>query len=259
MDTLTGIIERIVTKRDLSSIDRRGPVRLILPMSCGNPYFSKKRISNLICVLDEKFSDCIIRILPLDGPARHNYRALGMKDEDIAAYQRKKGNQIRNSVKAAIKAEFQPLIEIQDSSIEAQGDGFMANLHRLILLFGQNGQFRESIKLATCDYLNSIRHQPKWSNYQAVADSVDVATEYHIEELALFLTLPPDRENIVIYHRPWPILKGLIDGSFGITPDNYLSFLQLEVSEDDPLHNEQILDAEGVRSEEEVLSSEVGG
>jgi tRNA-dependent cyclodipeptide synthase len=156
MDTLTGIIERIVTKRDLSSIDRRGPVRLILPMSCGNPYFSKKRISNLICVLDEKFSDCIIRILPLDGPARHNYRALGMKDEDIAAYQRKKGNQIRNSVKAAIKAEFQPLIEIQDSSIEAQGDGFMANLHRLILLFGQNGQFRESIKLATCDYLNNL-------------------------------------------------------------------------------------------------------
>jgi len=228
-------------------------------MSCGNPYFSKKRISNLIRLLDEKFSNCIICILPLDGPARHNYRALGMKDEDIPAFQRKKGNQIRNSVKSLIEGEFPPYIEIQDSSIEAQGEQFMASLHQLTLLFRQNGQFRESIKSATSDYLNSIRHQPKWSNYQPVAHSVDIATEYHLEELALFLTLPPDRENIVIYHRPWPILKGLIDGSFGITPDNYLAFLHLEVSEDSPLHNEQIPDAEGVRSEEEVLSSEVGG
>lgn len=205
---------------------------VIVPMSCGNPYFSGERLTNLFQRLSELYPNYTFSILPLDGPARHNFEAMGMPVGEIPSYQRKRGNQLRNFAQHAMLRFAGSLkFEIEDWSKIYDEMSFSFWNQTLQGLYQTDANFRQMIREATEEYLQSLKRHPKWHKYRESSNSVDIAVNYPLEELAYFLMQSMLGHVTIVYHRPWPVLEALIKGRYFLRNMSSLKFTEIAVSE----------------------------
>lgn len=182
--------------------------------------------------ITRRFPESEAIILPLDGPAKYNFQAMGLPENEIPGYQRKRGNQMRNIVREALHGFSGHLtFQIEEWSHVYRDERFHFWFTTLRNLFQTDREFHRAITEATTESLASLARQPKWSEHQRLPNSIEIAVSYVLEELSYFMLRGAEKSAMVIYHRPWPVLEQLIAGTFYLPVFNTISFKLLSVEE----------------------------
>lgn len=211
----------------------------ILPASIGNSYFTTGRFSRLLELLGEASVPALfMSTSDWDGcgPAHHNFAALNVADKSLQASARDMHRRFRQAVDEA------PAISGL-SSVYWRGaygvESYLVERRSLETLVTANRDFESEVLAAAKAPLESIVRHRSLPLTEFSDDQMWRATNYLLDELALLLSLPREmtrdvpslatKELLVLYHRPWPIFERLLEGQFGIRPDERLKFGVLTV------------------------------
>lgn len=220
-----------VFQTGMSVLRRRGHV--LVAICLNNGYYKRSRIEKLLQVAASLSPE--VTVFFTDGPAVHNYLALGRSESYALKQTRKQYHQLRNACDETI-ARLHGLASfrfIDWASVYARTD-YRTTYSELLELYNTNHRFRHEVRQATQAVL--ARHQ---SNRDLEA-AVDIGILYSLEELAflscydamaLELVRPTsgDPQFAYIYHLRWDILERLANGVYdGIKRPN-LGFIVLSI------------------------------
>ena len=157
-------------------------------LSLGKPLFSNKRImSDYIDFLHENFDESYLLIA--DNPKRHNIVALeGISEEEAL----KRISETSRNMRVFLEKLASKYLDIHvinwDESIDENYDH---NLSILTRKYHENQEFREECDEGVNEFLSIPSNKGKLEGIGSTLErGVEVASRYHLEELAMLLSLP---------------------------------------------------------------------
>lgn len=188
---------------------------VLLGMSPGNAFFTRKRIEIAICGFAQLVGDVTV-VVP-DSISIHTYRALGYSEQDCVAKARRNGNDIKKRcLKAMEKASSQsPQARLHlldwDRDIATLKDYEQAYLH-VCDLYESNAAFRHEVlekgRSVLCAKLNPL----------AVTEpAVQECIEYLLKEFAYLHICRQAhcRDLVMPYHQDFTLAQRFCDGTYG--------------------------------------------
>lgn len=228
-----------VFRTGLRVLMRGGTV--LLAICLNNGYYKRPRIEKLIQAaigLSPR-----VTIFFTDGPAKHNYMALGRTKQYALRQTRKQHHQLMNACRAAIEwiRATKPDVSIDFidwADVYARED-YRQTFSALQALYEGSAEFRIDIREATHEVLSRSRSE---ENAKTI---IDVGVLYSLEELAFLLVF----ENMVgeksgvrsedfayLYYLRWEIFERLVNGQYDgkLRSDVGFALLSVTPNEADP-------------------------
>ncbi len=210
---------------------------LLLAMCLNNGYYKRENVYRML-KFGLAFSDRV-QIFTTDGPARHNYRALGRPENEIIRDTRLARNRLRNQCVEGLKrindelaSDKQRLVSFLDWE-DIYGDmSYKDSYATLKDLFGTNSDFRADVEKTSKKVLLN-----RMGIKRDIDAAVSTATEYVLEELAFILSyhsLNSKTKPIAdhgqssfnyIYYEPWSVFENLVNGTYNAQPKEGIGFV----------------------------------
>jgi tRNA-dependent cyclodipeptide synthase len=213
--------------------------RMLLPICLNNSYYTREQVFSLLHFASQNSKQ--VSVFFTDGPARHNYLAIGKTEKEARRECQRHLNRLRNHCHAAI-ARINAGNEISEpflvtfidwESIYSSGL-FQNEYHRLLSVYQQNECFREDVRRTTHEVLRKKVAVPiqKLCLQQFNMNSiVDIAVHYSLEELAFLMTYAKSVESeafasaeksaadppipfVYVYYQRWPVFERLTEGFY---------------------------------------------
>lgn len=213
----------------------RGPV--LLAICLNNGYYKRSRIRRLIqatVALSPR-----VTIFFTDGPAKHNYLALGRSAQYATNQTRKQRNQLMNSCLEAITVIRETNPEVNVGFINwadiYSHMSYKSTYVYLMRLYEQCKRFYDEVRQSTRDVLMRDR---RGEDEEAI---VDVGVQYSIEELAFLLAYEhmvgearglASEEFVYLYYLRWEILENLVNGAYDGVVRSSVGFAVLTAAPD---------------------------
>jgi cyclo(L-tyrosyl-L-tyrosyl) synthase len=200
----------------------------VIGMSPGNSYFQDETVVFLLKEVVNQFGKTGV-LIP-DVPAIATYRALGYSENRARRDKAiPKGNALRNKVKRAMQElgynDDQVRVFDWNQDIASQ-ELYAEKLKKIEVLYENNSQFRQAIRLATKEVLVTSDQEPA-----ELEAAVDIAVHYILSEFACLELLSEHlqvEKVVYIYHKRWPAFEKYIAGDFDQIPKSHLGFLQIK-------------------------------
>ena len=229
-----GIVDSDIFRTGMRVLRKRG--HILLAICLNNGYYKRRRIAKLIQVA-ASLSDQVT-IFFTDGPAKHNYLALGQSERQAIKQTRKQYNQLKNACDEAILRvanDHTKFTFINWNDVYSRDD-YIATYNDLALLYNSNQQFKSDVRDATREVLRRTH------SHSDIEAAVDVGIKYSLEELALLAMYediaaglpspaPRDSDFAYIYYMRWEILEKLVSGIYDGRQRNHIGCVVLHVSE----------------------------
>jgi tRNA-dependent cyclodipeptide synthase len=216
---------------------------LLLAMCLNNGYYNRENIYRML-KFALAFSDRV-QIFATDGPAKHNYEALGKAKEKIPAITRLARNRLHNQcgdalerINATLPPEKQRSITFMEWEEIYKDPKYQESYRALKDLYVQGGEFHKDINdTSERVLLNRIAIEKE------VEAVLSIGIEYVIEELAFILayrsldaTSKPigDHGNngfSYFYYEPWPVFEKLVNGDYDGKLKDGIGFVIAKIQE----------------------------
>lgn len=213
--------------------------RMLLPICLNNGYYTREQVSNLLHFASRNSKQ--VSIFFTDGPARHNYLAIGKTEKEARRECHRHLNRLRNHCHAAIakvnadselstpfSVTFIDWKTIYTSSL------FQNEYHRLLTLYQQNECFRDDVRLTTHEVLRkkvAVPFHELCLQKFRMNSIVNIAVHYSLEELAFLMTYAkyedfqaftpaensdgaPLRPFVYVYYQRWHVFERLAEGFY---------------------------------------------
>jgi tRNA-dependent cyclodipeptide synthase len=210
-----------IFEKGLELLSQKGD--LLLAICLNNGYYNKENIYRMLRFA-VAFSDRI-QIFFTDGPAQHNYRAMGESEKEIVRKCRLHRNRLRNHCLAALEkmrlVGITPEVALLEWEKIYSDPAYQKSYHDLKELYRASADFQNDINATTRTVLE---HRMGLKEIQA--DKVAIAIEYVLEELAFILSYPSlgsDTKPIVdhgansfnyMYYEHWSVFENLVNGRY---------------------------------------------
>ncbi len=210
---------------------------LLLAMCLNNGYYNRENIYRMI-KFALNFSDRV-QIFTTDGPAKHNYRALGKEQSKIPATTRLARNRLHNQcldglqrVNVELPQDKQRTVTFLEWDDIYKDEAYIESYKALKKLYESNPTFHSDINETSERVLmNRIGIE------REVEAVLSIGIEYVIEELAFILayrtlstsTKPvPDHGSngfSYFYYEHWPVFEKLVNGTYENKPGEGIGFI----------------------------------
>jgi tRNA-dependent cyclodipeptide synthase len=213
--------------------------RMLLPICLNNGYYTREQVFKLLLFASQNSKQ--VSVFFTDGPARHNYRAIGKTEEEARRECHRHLNRLRNHCHAAI-AKINAGNEISEHFLVTFIDWksiytsclFQNEYHRLLTLYQQNECFREDVRRTTHEVLRKKvavpLHELCLQQFR-MNSIVDIAVHYSLEELAFLMTYAkygdfgaftsaeksdeaPLKPFVYVYYQRWHVFERLAEGFY---------------------------------------------
>lgn len=213
-------------------LQKRG--HILVAICLNNGYYKRARIAKIIQVASGLSDE--VTVFFTDGPAIHNYIALGRSEHYALKQVRKQRHQLKNACDAAISELDSAAARfsfVDWKEVYSRAD-YISTFSELTSLYDTNAKFQNDIRDATRSVLQRSRQQGD------VERAVDIGIRYSLEELAFLLiyeniaaakALPTsgDSDFAYIYHLRWEILEKLANGFYDHRMRNHVGFVVLSI------------------------------
>lgn len=193
---------------------------VICGVSLNNKQFTSDYLGRLIREFRTHQNPLILMVT--DGPARHNYAALGLRNSALVAQRRNIHRCLRRAIEGHIEnGSYQgPPIAVLNWSVVRRHPEFRSQLRHLCKLAQSHSIFRQEIDAVSAPALLSLSAYHRLSNHLDKFPSENQLRKsayYFLEECAFLLAAPallgvPDA--VYAYHRRWQIFERLLLGQF---------------------------------------------
>lgn len=207
--------------------------RLLMPLCLNNPYWSDQRVGMLVLAhlaLGETTS-----VLVADGPAAHNYTALGYDDETIRSRVSEGARRLFSRVDKATGSlsmeERGRLIPWRWDSIITHEAWRLAR-EEICKLFDNNDDFRQDV-LALSKSVLSKQYAGGTRNFSSDS-SIRLAANYALDEIAAFgasADILGVSKTCLLYHKRWPVYEKWANGIYNGVKAEKVGFLLLHVED----------------------------
>jgi tRNA-dependent cyclodipeptide synthase len=216
---------------------------LLLAMCLNNGYYNRENIYRML-----KFAlnfSKRVQIFTTDGPAKHNYAALGKAKEKIPAVTRLARNRLRNQCidsLARINAELLPseqrIVTFMDWEAIYKDTAYIDSYKRLKNLYATNAEFHKDI-----DDTSERVLLHRIGIEKEVRSALSIGIEYVLEELAFILAYKslgasskPIQDHGVqgfsyFYYEPWSVFEKLVNGSYDSEVKEGIGFAIVKIEE----------------------------
>jgi tRNA-dependent cyclodipeptide synthase len=187
---------------------------VLLGMSPGNAYFTRKRIEIAVCGMAHLLGDVAL-VIP-DTIATHTYRALGYPEKECQAKARANGLNIRNR---ALRAMERVRVDSPSGNIRildwerdiASLPGYWQAYARVCHLFDTNERFRSDVLLKGSDVLSA-----KLGGQAPTRAALRENADYLLKEFAYFRVCRAafGRDLVVPYYQSFALAHGFCDGGY---------------------------------------------
>jgi tRNA-dependent cyclodipeptide synthase len=192
---------------------RRQPL-VLLGMSPGNAFYTRKRIEVAICAMAELFGE--VHMLVPDTISAHTYRALGYSGQESIAKAKKNGLNIKNRCLraielASIKSPSSKLRMLDWDEDIATLPGYQESYVGVCKLFETNAAFRQDV----LDKGRSVL-AAKLDNAFITEAAVQECIQYLLKEFAYLAICRngEDRDIIIPYHQDFALGHSFCDGQY---------------------------------------------
>lgn len=193
----------------------RGPHTVLLGMSPGNGYFTKKRVEIAVAAFAQ-LSGNVAVIVP-DAISIHTYRALGYSESDCRAHVKKHGQHLKNRAQRAIELSAVQTPGARVRQLDWNRDvasipGFVDARARLERLVEHDPRFRHDV-LGVARTVIEGKRQGAGATEAAVRE----AANYLLSEFAFIRVCRSllGERVVVPYHKPFPLAADLAAGVYG--------------------------------------------
>lgn len=197
-------------------------------MSAGNPYFTEKRIAEILHFASEHYAKVII--MAPDEPAEHNFKAAGYPDNQAKRKARLNANLLQNRAKrvvASLSPELKNRIIVVEWVAEVIHNSIYKEKYNEILkLYHANASFKKDAREITKKVIAK-------KTGTDIEKSLDEAVQYLLKELAFVLASPgiyKVKKIVYLYHTTWSIYQKLIEGAYDGVPRTNLGFLLTNIN-----------------------------
>lgn len=216
---------------------------LLLAMCLNNGYYNRENIYRML-KFALSFSNCV-QIFITDGPAKHNYLALGKEKDKIPAVTRLARNRLRNQCNEGLRRINVELPESERRAVTFmewediyKDQTYQDSYKALKDLYAANSEFKKDIDDSSEKVLlNRIGIEKE------VEAVLSIGIEYVVEELAFILayskleaaTKPvSDHGNqgfSYFYYENWPVFEKLANGIYDQKPKDGIGFVIAKIQE----------------------------
>ena len=215
--------------------------RMLIPICLNNGYYTREKVFQLLLFASRASRQ--VSIFFTDGPARHNYLAIGKTAKEAERECRRHLNRLRNHCVAAvdkinIDRQTAAVFEVYFNDWNSiYGDSFyQLESRRLLRLYQRDDRFRSDVRRTTQEVLKKKVAVPAdsfQSNELELESVVDRAIHYSLEELAFLLTYSKRLDHlealkapynqmrngtrasfVYVYNQRWPVFENLVDGAY---------------------------------------------
>jgi len=233
--------ETLILKNGLKYIDDQSD--LLLAMCLSNGYYNRENIYRML-----KFAlnfSKRVQIFTTDGPAKHNYEALGKAKAKIPAVTRLARNRLRNQctdslvrINASLPPEEQRTITFMEWEDIYKDPAYIDSYKTLKDLYATSAEFHKDIDDTSQRVL--LHRIGIDKDVQSV---LSIGIEYVIEELAFILAYKslgatskpiPDhgaRGFSYFYYEPWPVFEKLVNGDYDGRPKEGIGFIIAKIQD----------------------------
>ena len=209
------------SKRENTCITTWNKVRekgewVIVAMSLGNPYFTKKRIVTILSDLSENNHTAPI-VTTLDNAALHTYKGIYVDSKKAEKKRKKQKKTLENNIRNAIietNYQHEDIVKTMER-IEKQKE-YQHALHTVMNIFKQNEKFStqalaETKKILT-NKLQRTHEQHSWN--------ADEAVHYLLKEIAFLWSSPKifKKPTAFLYHKDFDIFTQFMSNEFFSEP-----------------------------------------
>jgi tRNA-dependent cyclodipeptide synthase len=215
----------------------RAGLDILLPLCLNNGYYNRENIYRMLKFTTQFSKD--VHVFATDGPAKHNYRALGKAEGKISTITRLARNRLRNLCAQALRRINANLPEDQHHKImflewnDIYHDPVYVDSYRTLKeLYTQSTEFKKDADSSSKRVLLS-----RIGLESEVTAKLSIGIEYIIEELAFILayrslSLKSKRAAnysnsrfSYLYYEPWPIFEKLVNGDYDNKPKQGIGFV----------------------------------
>lgn len=226
--------------------------RMLLPICLNNGYYTREQVFNLLLFASQNSKQ--VSVFFTDGPARHNYLAIGKTDKEARRECHRHLNRLRNHCHAAIarinanETSDPFLVTFIDWESIYTSRSFQNEYHRLFSLYKQDECFREDIRRTTHEVLRkkvAVPLQQVCLQQFTMNSIVDTAIHYSLEELAFLMTYAkyrdleaftsaeksdeaPPAPFVYVYYQRWHVFERLAEGFYDRTTHPEIGFYLID-------------------------------
>jgi len=212
--------------------------QMLIPICLNNGYYTRERVFNLLLFASRTSKQ--VSVFFTDGPAKHNYLAIGKTEREARRECHRHLNRLRNHCHAALARingdrQTNELFEVSfvdwDSIYQARA--FQREYRHLLRLYQADERFREDVRQTTHEVLRKkVAPLEKLHLQQLSMNSVvEMAVHYSLEELAFLTTYGTCREFkaheladeanegqpkpfVYVYYQRWQVFERLVEGLY---------------------------------------------
>jgi len=200
---------------------------IISPVCFHNSYWSRGQIERDLIALsafgDRNNIKNKVHVFLVDGPAQHNYAAIGITEDEASARRKRQLQQLGQGIDRGIdevgegsKARFSRSNWEQVSTNPA----LIEERSKLEALYAESAEFRKDIESLTREVLSSRyrelrRQEVKPETVSGAA--VKIGKNYTLDEMAFVAASPRllGVDNVCFtYHKDWPVFRKWADGAY---------------------------------------------